>query len=114
MIRAFGVEGLQEHIRRGVRLAQEFAGWVEADPHFDVVAPAPLNLVCFRYRADDAFNEALLDRINRSGKAYLNHTRLDGHLVLRMAIGGTYTEARHVRATWDVIRQTADALAGEG
>jgi aromatic-L-amino-acid decarboxylase len=113
VIRHYGIEGLQHHIRAHVALAQEFAAWVEADPDFEIVAPAPLNLVCFRYRCDDAFNERLLAAINNSGAAYLTHTKLDGRYTLRMVVGQTHTERRHVAATWEALRQHAHALAAE-
>jgi aromatic-L-amino-acid decarboxylase len=107
VIRWYGVEGLQEHVRRHVHLAQEFAGWVEADPRFELVVPPPLNLVCFRRRGPDAANEALLQRLNASGELYLTHTRLDGRYVLRFCVGATLTEPRHVREAWQRIQAEA-------
>ncbi|MEZ4769536.1 MAG: pyridoxal-dependent decarboxylase [Caldilineales bacterium] len=107
VIRHYGVEGLQHHVRRHVALAQEFAGWVEADPDFELAAPAPLNLVCFRHKAGDDFNRALLARLNKSGDLYLTHTVLSGHYTLRMSIGQTWTEAEHVQRAWQRIRETA-------
>jgi len=107
VMRSYGLEGLRRHIRHHVALARAFAGWVEADPRFEVVAPVPLNLVCFRLRGDDAPNERLLNRLNDSGALHLTHTRLDGRYVLRLAIGGTYTTRRHVAAAWDRIRAEA-------
>ena len=110
VMRSYGLEGLRRHIRHHVALARAFAGWVAADARFELVAPVPLNLVCFRLRADDAANERLLARLNESGALFLTHTRLDGRIVLRLAIGGTYTTARHVAGAWDRIR----AVAAEG
>ncbi|MFZ2488229.1 MAG: aminotransferase class V-fold PLP-dependent enzyme [Anaerolineae bacterium] len=103
VIRHYGVEGLQYHVRRHVELAQQFAGWVQADPAFELAAPAPLNLVCFRLRADDDANRALLARLNASGELYLTHTVLDGRFTLRLVVGQTYTEARHVERAWKLI-----------
>ncbi|OFV81069.1 MAG: amino acid decarboxylase, partial [Acidobacteria bacterium RBG_16_64_8] len=84
VIRHYGVEGLRYHIRRHISLAQEFASWVRDDPDFELAAPAPLNLVCFRHRAGDGATQAVMDRVNRSGRAYFSHTRLDDRLVLRV------------------------------
>ena len=104
VIRHYGVEGLRAHIREHVRLGQQFAAWVAADPAFELAAPAPLNLVCFRLRqGGDEANRALLERLNASGKLYLTHTVLDGRYTLRMSIGGTLTEERHVLAAWEEI-----------
>jgi len=104
VIRHYGVEGLRHHVREHVRLAQEFAGWVAADPRFELAAPAPLNLVCFRLRqGGDEANRALLERLNASGKLYLTHTVLDGRYTLRLCVGQTHTQERHVRAAWEAI-----------
>ncbi len=110
VIRHYGVEGLQHHIRQHVALTQEFAAWVQADPDFEIVAPVPLNLVCFRHVGGDAFNERLLAAVNDSGAAYLTHTKLNGQYVLRMVIGQTNTERRHVEAAWAALREHARAL----
>jgi len=107
VVRAYGAEGLRQHIRRSVSLAQEFAGWVTADDRFELCAPAPLSLVCFRLKGSDAANERLRDTLNAQGEMYLIHTRLEGKIVLRLAIGGTYTERRHVERAWALIREAA-------
>jgi aromatic-L-amino-acid decarboxylase len=111
VLRWYGLAGLRRHIRHHVALAARFAEWVRADPRFEVVAPVPLNLVCFRLRGADEPNERLLERLNASGALFLTHTRLDGKFVLRLATGGTYTEERHVAAAWRRIRDLAEAVA---
>jgi len=113
VIRAYGLEGLRRHIRRGVELAREFAGWVAGDPRFELCAPVPLNLVCFRLRAGDEATAQLRDALNASGRIYLTHTSLGGRTVLRMAIGGTYTERRHVERAFELIRQEAERLGAD-
>jgi aromatic-L-amino-acid decarboxylase len=110
VIRHYGVQGLRYHIRHHVELAQGFAAWVQASPDFELAAPAPLNLVCFRHKAGDEFNQALMDALNQSGRLYLTHTRLDGRLALRFCVGQTHTEARHVESAWELIQQTAQEL----
>ncbi len=110
VIRHYGVEGLRFHVRRHVELAQQFKGWVQADARFELAAPAPLNLVCFRHRGGDAFNEALLQRLNHSGDLYLTHTKLDGRYTLRLCVGQTNTEERHVVAAWRRIQEVARAV----
>lgn len=110
VIRHYGVEGLQHHIRRHVELAQEFARWVAASKDFALVVPAPLNLVCFAHRAGDEFNRHLLERLNQSGKAYLTHTVLNGRYTLRLCVGQTHTEVSHVKRAWELILETAEAM----
>ena len=101
VIRYYGIEGLQHHVREHVRLAQQFATWVRGDSRFELGAPAQLNLVCFRLRAgdrtnQDRANQLLMDRLNGSGNLYLTHTKLDGKLTLRFCVGQTNTQSRHV------------------
>lgn len=107
VLRHYGVEGLRHHLRQHIGLAQTFAGWVRADERFELAAPAPLNLVCFRLRSGDEANARLLESLNASGRLYLTHTRLGGRYTLRMCVGQTQTEERHVRAAWDQIQAVA-------
>ena len=109
VIRHYGVEGLRHHVSQHIELARQFASWVEADERFELAAPAPLNLVCFRHLGGDAVNEALMNRLNESGKLYLTHTKLNGRLALRMAIGQTMTEERHVENAWKRIQDSAES-----
>jgi len=110
VIRHYGVEGLRYHIRRHVEVAQEFAAWVEDDDRFELAVPAPLNLVCFRHRGGETINQKLLDRLNQSGDLYLTHTRLDDRFTLRLCVGQTHTESRHVARAWRRIREVATEL----
>jgi len=111
VIRHYGIEGLRYHIREHVKLAQQFVEWVQADERFELVAPAPLNLVCFRHRAGDETNRLILERLNRGGELYLVHTTLNGKYTLRFSVGQTYTEQRHVENAWRRIREVADELS---
>ncbi len=107
VIRHYGVEGLRHHVRRHIELAQTFRGWVESDPHFELAARAPLNLVCFRHVGGDQANERILETVNAGGRTFLTHTKLDGRFTLRLSVGQTWTEERHVRAAWDALRAAA-------
>ncbi|HXZ43157.1 MAG TPA: pyridoxal-dependent decarboxylase [Terriglobales bacterium] len=111
VIRHYGIEGLQHHVRRHVQLAQEFANCVNNDNRFELAAPVPLNLVCFRHKDGDEVNQALMDRLNRSGDLYLTHTKLNDRLTLRFCVGQTNTEARHVQRAWQRIQEEAQTLA---
>lgn len=110
VIRHYGVNGLRHHVKRHVELAQQFASWVQEEKDFELAAPAPLNLVCFRHRAGDAFNQAIMERVNQSGDLYLTHTRLNDRLTLRMSIGQTQTDLRHVEKAWQRIKEEAAKL----
>ena len=110
VIRHYGIEGLQFHVRRHVAIAQQFLEWVKRDERFEVAAPAPLNLVCFRHRGGDEKNEALMNRLNHSGDLYLTHTRLNGRFALRLCVGQTNTTEHHVQRAWKRIQEEADKL----
>ena len=120
VLRCFGQEGIRVRLREHIRLAQEFAGWVDEDPGFERLAPVPFSVVCFRARPRsvepddtrlDQFNTALLDRVNASGKVYLSHTELNGRFTLRLAIGNLRTTQEHVRTAWELLREHSAALA---
>ncbi|HTM36810.1 MAG TPA: pyridoxal-dependent decarboxylase [Terriglobales bacterium] len=110
VLRYYGIEGLQFHVREHVRLAQEFAKWVLGDKRFELVVPPPLNLVCFRLNASDEVNQQLMDALNRSGDLFLTHTKLRGRLVLRMSIGQTNTAQHHLEKAWERIQEEASRL----
>jgi aromatic-L-amino-acid decarboxylase len=105
VIRCHGREGLQALIREHMRLARLFAGWVEETPGWEVVAPVPFSVVCFRREGPDAENEALLARVNATGEAYLSHTVLEGRYVLRLAIGNHRTTEDDVRRAWELLQE---------
>ena len=110
VIRHYGVEGLQHHVRKHVRMAQAFAGWVRDSNDFELAVAAPLNLVCFRHRGGDEVNKALVQRLNAGGKLYLTHTALNGRYTLRLCVGQTHTEMRHVESAWQHIRAAAQSI----
>ncbi len=112
VIRHYGVQGLRHHVRQHVQMAQQFVDWVRDDARFELAAPAPLNLVCFRHRAGDEFNRRLLHGLNQSGQLYLTHTVLDGRFTLRLCVGQTQTQQKHVAQAWRQIQQRAADLEG--
>ncbi len=116
VIRAFGVEGLRERIREHCVLARELAGWIAADPRFELAAPVPFSTVCFRARVEqdpDRFNERLLARVNAAGPVFLSHTALRGSYTLRVAIGNLRTGREHIQQLWELIGRAWEELRRE-
>ncbi len=118
VIRAFGVEGLAARIRGHIALAQHFASCVRQAQDWELLAPTPFSTVCFRFAPQgvdeatrDHLNEAILNRVNASGKVYLSHTKLRDHFTLRVAIGNLRTERRHIDEAWHLLQAAADATA---
>ena len=108
VLRCYGAEGLRAIVREHVRLAALFAGWVEESDDWELVAPRRFSLVVFRRRGSDEENEQLLERVNASGEIFINHTKLDGRYVLRLAIGNARTTEDDVRRAWDVLNREAE------
>ena len=114
VIRAFGVDGLAERLRAHCALARTFAGWVESDPDWELMAPVPFSLVCFRHAPRgtsdaerDARNEAIMHAVNAGGNVFLSHTKLRGRFTLRLAVGNIRTEERHVALAWQRLREAS-------
>ena len=103
VIRHYGIEGLQHHIRYHVELAQQFKQWVVDSEDFELVVDNPLNLICFRHNEGDEVTEQIMKEINDSGKAYLTHTKLDGRYVIRLSVGQSQVELTHLEKVWDLL-----------
>lgn len=125
VLRYFGHSGLAARIREHCRLARLFASWVEESEDWEMLAPVPLSLVCFRYNPHgkdeaeetgaaelDALNEAIMNGVNSTGRAYLSHTRLQDRLALRLSIGNIRTTERHVREMWGLLNEEAEKPRG--
>jgi aromatic-L-amino-acid decarboxylase len=123
VIRYFGVEGLAARIREHCRLARLFASWVEESADWEIMAPVPLALVCFRARPElgtsdeaatgarlDVLNEAIMHGVAGTGKALLSHTKLNDKLVLRLSIGNIRTTEKHVRQVWELLNEQLKLL----
>jgi aromatic-L-amino-acid decarboxylase len=127
-LRWFGLEGIRRRIGYHLDQAARVAGWIDADPAWERMAPAPFSTVCFRYRPArlagregepevhawlDATNTALMDAVNRTGEVFLSHTRLRDRFTIRIAIGNLRTEPRHVERAWELLRREAARLDAE-
>jgi aromatic-L-amino-acid decarboxylase len=108
-IRAYGVRGIQSRLRAHIALAQEFASWVAAEPGWEIAAPHPLSVVCFRRTDSDAANERILQTVNDDGRIFISSTKLDGRTVLRLAIGNERTTRDDVVLAWEILRAAARA-----
>ncbi|HEX8368396.1 MAG TPA: pyridoxal-dependent decarboxylase [Pyrinomonadaceae bacterium] len=112
VMRYFGRQGLIERLREHCRLARAFASWVDESCDFELLAPVPFALVCFRAAPEgtaeeelDALNENIMNDINASGAAYLSHTKLNGKFTLRLSVGSIRVEERHIRKVWDLLNE---------
>ncbi len=118
VLRHFGAEGLRARLSEHMRLGRLFAGWVDASPDFERLAPVPFGVVCFRARPKgfsetetDWLNAALLESVNQGGEIFLSHTKLDGVFTLRLAVGHLRTTEVHVARAWQLLNEHAARLA---
>jgi aromatic-L-amino-acid decarboxylase len=120
-LRWFGFDGLRRRIERHIRMAHEFAAWIDDAPDWERLAPVPFSTVCFRWNpgsgmedaALDTRNAAIMDGVNRTGDVFLSHTRLDGRFTIRLSVGNLRTESRHVAHAWELLREAASEAASE-
>ena len=115
VMRYYGLEGLQTKLRFHITLAKWLETQIQASPHFQLVVPRSMNLVCFCFKPQKNYtpkelneiNEALLHQLNASGHIYLKHTKIHGLYTLRMSIGQTNVAQSHVEQSWELITKTA-------
>ncbi len=119
VIRYYGVKGLQQKIKYHIQITQALAKKIEETEDFELLAPVPLNTVCFHYKPSNIkdldqlnqINAKLLECLNRTGKLYMTHTKLNGVYTLRLVVGQTYVEQHHVDSAWKLIRDIAASIA---
>jgi aromatic-L-amino-acid decarboxylase len=87
-----------------------FEGWVSEEPGWELSAPRPFSVVCFRVEGDDERNRGLLERVNASGEMFISSCLLEGRFVLRLAVGQMRTTEEDVRIAWDILRTEAAEL----
>jgi aromatic-L-amino-acid decarboxylase len=110
VLRCHGRSGLQQHVRSGMRLAALFEQWVAEEPGWELCAPRPFSVVCFRLEGSDERNRELLERVNAGGEIFISHAVLRGRYVLRLAVGQRRTTESDVRRAWEVLRREAAML----
>ncbi|STQ90996.1 pyridoxal phosphate-dependent decarboxylase family protein [Iodobacter fluviatilis] len=110
VLRWYGTNGLRDLVTHHLDLSARLEQWLRQEPHFEVLAQRHFNLLCFRLKASDEINMELLRRINASGKVFMTHTKINHQLALRMVIGQTEVNERHVWEAWQLIKNLAKDL----
>jgi aromatic-L-amino-acid decarboxylase len=116
VLREFGAQGLRDRLRGHIALAQEFASWIEAERGWEILAPHPFSVICFRYAPPgrsqaqlEALNAEIMERVNAGGEVFLSHTKLGERYALRLAIGNLRTTREDVAKAWELLRGMAAA-----
>ena len=110
VINYYGIEGLQEYIREHVDNTQQLKTWIEEDNNFEIVAPVPLNLICFKHKKGSDFNRRLHEAINQTGKLYITKTKINNEYILRFSIGQATGTIDHIRKSWKLIQKIAENI----
>lgn len=120
VLRWFGAQGLRERLRAHLQMAQDFKTWVEEAPDFEILAPVPLQTICFRFNPSgtnagnppdeeelDVWNKDLLDAVNATGEVFMTHTRLENRFCLRLSVGQIQTQSKDVEHAWKLLQKSA-------
>jgi len=120
ILRYFGVEGVRARLRGHIALAQGLAEQVQREAGWELVAPVHFGTVVMRYappgedpEALDRMNAAILERVNKSGEAFLSRTVLRGRVAIRLAVGNLRSTRAHVERAWELLRAAAREAEGE-
>lgn len=118
VLRHFGAAGIRQRLRDHIGLAQEFAAWVAREPDWEILAPHPLSVVCFRYAPRgldearlEALNAAIMHAVNATGEVFVSHTKIEGRYAIRLAIGNLRTQRSDVEHAWMLLKREAAAVA---
>ena len=116
IMRYFGQQGMIERIREHCRLAKLFASRIEESENWEILAPVPFALVCFRACPKnvenlDKLNEDIMNSINENGEAYISHTKLNSKFTLRVSIGSIRVEERHIDKLWNLLNEKLKVIS---
>ncbi len=113
--RSLGRAGMADRLREQMRLTNLLVESIKADKRFELAAPVVMPVVCFRFVAGDKnkidiLNGEIVEKINASGRAYLNQTKLRGRTVMRIGFGNVLTTEQHLRDAWELVQKTAESF----
>ncbi|XP_067827329.1 histidine decarboxylase [Heptranchias perlo] len=107
VIRSFGVERLQAHVRHGTEMAKYFESLVRSDSNFEVPTKRHLGLVTFRLRGANSLTEDLLTDLTQSGTMYLVPATIHQMLIIRFTVTSQFTAREDILRDWNLIQQSA-------
>ena len=110
VIRSYGLEGIREKLRKHMQLAQDMKEIIQGHDQMEILAPVPLNTICFRFfdpsyslEELNLINENWMNSINQTGRAFFTHTKLDGKFTIRWVIAQTDVEEIHIKNAWKLL-----------
>ncbi|MEY9745438.1 aromatic-L-amino-acid decarboxylase [Bradyrhizobium japonicum] len=113
-LKTFGTDRLGAVIARSCALAKYLETRVLAEPRLELLAPVNLNIVCFRYRVDDAVNREIVADVQESGVAAPSSTTLDGRFAIRAAIVNHRTDETDIDALVAAVLEFGARRTGDG
>ncbi|KAG1691508.1 Tyrosine decarboxylase [Nymphon striatum] len=110
VIRNYGIQGLQKHVRKQMRLAKLFEDLVKNDDRFEITNKVILGLVCFRIKGSDNLNERLLSSINSSAKIHMVPASMKNRFVIRFCVCSENIKDTDIVHAWSVITECASTI----
>ncbi|XP_043513776.1 3,4-dihydroxyphenylacetaldehyde synthase 2-like [Frieseomelitta varia] len=110
VLRLYGVEGIQQYIRRSIQLAEMFENYVKSDSRFELVTERVLSLVCFRMKGDNQLTQELINRVTVRRKIYIIAATYREKLIVRLVIGSRLTREDDVMFAWNEITSQATEI----
>jgi aromatic-L-amino-acid decarboxylase len=115
VIRNFGLDEIQNRLRKHIAMVQDQSLLLKKDPDFEIMVHCPLNMICFRFHPENLddekalndINKKILEEVNRSGDTFLTHTKINGKYTIRLVAGQTYLEKEHLDSVWFLIKNTS-------
>ncbi|KAL3312814.1 hypothetical protein Ciccas_008587, partial [Cichlidogyrus casuarinus] len=110
VIRYFGVEKMQEYIRRHEQLAKYFARLVLSDDRFEIPVGPFLGLCIFRLKGPNELTETLLAQITSEGLVYMVPATFLKDFIIRFTVTSQDTTEADIDRDWGIIRKWAEII----
>jgi len=120
-VKHFGLARYRAVIGRTMDLARYAQELLEANPNIEVVSPAVLGIVTFRYVPSPSCDDEMLERVNQEirrrvwegGEAMITSSRVRGRYILRVAVVNHSARRSDVEATVRLIGRLGTAVSSD-
>ena len=106
-INTFGMAAFRQAVTRGFELAEFAEKELRTRRSCEILSPAQLGIVCFRFGNDEQVQTDLVDRMLRDGYAFLTSTKLKGVTALRFCTINPRTTEAEIVGTIDRLERFA-------
>jgi len=110
VFRLYGIQGLQQFIRKHVKLAKRLEQLILEDDRFEIIGKVTMGLICFRLKGHNELSERLLKLINDSKEIYMVPSKINDIFFMRFAVCAASTEDSHIDFAWDLIQRLTNFM----